>query len=122
MTGHSFKECDSIMRSPFLNTVAKMSKGFAMSGIHHKITSKNIFKFMTLDGNLPSINSKSLRIILGRFPSKGLNQCLFWKKIIEYLNVQREGIETFFHLINEFSLIIGNIENIIIKNVEKIIN
>ena len=52
---------------------------------------------------------------------KGLNQCLFWKKIIEYLNVQREGIETFFHLINEFSLIIGNIENIIIKNVEKII-
>ena len=53
---------------------------------------------------------------------KGLNQCLFWKKIIEYLNVQREGIETFFYLINEFSLIIGNIENKIIQNVEKIIN
>ena len=52
---------------------------------------------------------------------KGLNQCLFWKKIIEYLNIQREGIETFFYLINEFSLIIGNIENIIIQNVEKII-
>lgn len=83
MTGHSFKECDSIMRSPFLNTVAKMSKGFTMSGIHRKITSKNVFKFMTLDGNLPSINSKSLRIVLSRFPSKGLNQCFYYKLLYE---------------------------------------
>lgn len=83
MTGHSFKQCDSIMRSPFFNEISNMSKGFTMSGAHSKVTSKNVIKFMTLDGNLPSINNKYLRNILGRFPSRGLNLCFYYKLLYE---------------------------------------
>lgn len=79
MTGHSFEETKAIMQSPYFNTVAKLSKAFGMSKIHRGVTSKNIIKFIALDGNLPSINAKALKYAVGAFPSTGLNNCFFYK-------------------------------------------
>lgn len=83
MTGHSFDEVNSIMQSPFFNTIAKLCKGFEMSSLHKGINVKNIIKFMNLNGNIPSINSKALRYAIGAFPSTGLNNCFYYKMFYE---------------------------------------
>jgi len=83
MTGHSFKETNDVMQSPFFNYIAKMSKSFGMSKLHKGVSSKNIINFMALEGNIPSINAKALRFALGAYPSSGLNKCFAYKMFYE---------------------------------------
>ncbi len=79
MSGHSFVEIKKIMQSPYFNEIAKLCKGFLMSKLHQGVSSKNIIKFMALDGNIPSINAKALKFAIGSFPSSGLNKCFYLK-------------------------------------------
>ena len=83
MTGHTLQECAKIMTSPFFQCVSTLSQANDIDEISRSVKSKEIMKFVAMEGEIHTINN-GLLAFLRRGPIEGsANNCFLLKLLFK---------------------------------------
>ena len=83
MTGHTLQECAKIMTSPFFQCDSTLSQANDIDEISRSVKSKEIMKFVAMEGEIHTINN-GLLAFLRRGPIEGsANNCFLLKLLFK---------------------------------------